>query len=69
MLRPCPPLQINLHRFIESCSVPEVMRDEIISMKFDLSQPGTSSVRHHPVDPSELLCGQLGPSQVNLLQT
>lgn len=45
------------------------MRDEIISMKFDLSQPGTSSVRHHSVDPSELLCGQLGPSQVNLLQT
>ena len=51
-------------------SVPDVLRDgtEIISIKVDLSQPGTSSVHHHPVDPSELLCGQLGLSQVHFHQ-
>ena len=32
---------------------------------FNISQPGTSSVSSHPVDPNELLCSQLGLSQSN----
>ena len=62
---------IDPDRLIKSSSVLDVLRDgtEIISTKVDPSQPGTSSVRHHPVDPSELLCSQLRPLQFQLLQT
>ena len=47
-------------RLVEGSSVTEILRDftEIISTKADLSQPRASPVRHHPVDPRELLSGQ-----------
>ena len=59
-----------MNRLIKSSSVLDVLRHgtEIIYIKVDLSQPGTSSVRHHSVDPSELLCSQGGIRQVHLLQ-
>ena len=63
-------IQINLDRLSKSGTVLDVLRDgtAIISTKVDLSQSGTSSIRHHLVDPSELLCSQLCPPQVHLLQ-
>ena len=57
------------HRLIQSSSLTKVLRDasDIIFSNVDLSQPGTFSVRHHSVDPSELLCSQFGTRQVHLL--
>ena len=50
--------------------MPEVWRDGsgIISTKFDPSQSGALPVRHHPVDPYQLVSSQAGAHQVDHLQ-
>ena len=52
----------ELDRLIQSSSLTKVLRDasNMILTNVDLPQPGTFSVRHHPVDPSELLFSQTG---------